>query len=78
MLNTEEKWRVAEISIKDFRGMKKIGEGSFGVVFIIQKRSGIDKGRQYALKIQRKEIKDSYDTLEKEVRLSLWNKVCVK
>lgn len=51
-----------EISIKDFRGIKKVGEGSFGVVLIVQKRSGIDKGRQYALKFQRTEMKDSYDT----------------
>lgn len=44
------------ISKEDFTLLKVIGKGSFGKVFLVQKRGGSDDGVTYAMKTLRKEV----------------------
>lgn len=44
------------ISKEDFNLLKVIGKGSFGKVFLVQKRGGADDGVTYAMKTLRKEV----------------------
>lgn len=41
-------------SLEDFLQLAKLGHGGFGEVFLVEKKTGADKGQKYALKLQEK------------------------
>lgn len=41
------------LSDKDFERIKRLGNGTFGAVFLVRKRGGEDDNQLYALKVQK-------------------------
>ena len=50
----EQLRRLDDVSIEDFDTLTAIGEGAFGKVMTVRKKSGIDTGKIYAMKVLEK------------------------
>lgn len=45
---------ASKLSCKDFEPVSVLGQGAYGKVYLVQKKTGQDKGKTYAMKTLKK------------------------